>query len=281
MTDERTPADAGTPDLFRAERPAPAEGPTLAELLADTGHDDGRDLVEALVFASDAPLDTPRLAELLDWEPARVEEALARLAEDYREQGRSFTLERLAGGWQLVARRRYAPLLSRLLKTRVRPRLSRAALETLAVAAYKQPVTKGEIEAIRGVKADGVLRTLLDRGLVTISGRSDAVGRPLLYRTTREFLEAFALGGLDELPRPKEVRELLKGRVGGEDELPPEPLAPRSPAAPETEPGGDGPPEDAEPRRTGGEPGRGARPGAAAETDPAADGPACEIAERP
>lgn len=224
--------EAEAPDLFREATLVPEAGPSLEELLADTLHEDGRDLVEALVFASETPLDSAQLAELLDWQPAAVEEALATLNEDYLQQGRAWTLERLAGGWQLVARRRYAPLLSRLLKARVRPRLSRAALETLAVTAYKQPVTKGEIEAIRGVKADGVLRTLLERGLVTISGRSDAVGRPLLYRTTRDFLEAFALGGLDELPRLKEVQELLKGqREGIEEDLPPEPLRERTPAA--------------------------------------------------
>lgn len=223
---------AGLPDLFRAASGPAEAGPSLEELLADTLHEDNRDLVEALIFASDTPLPSAQLAELLEWEAEAVEDAIQSLNADYGEQGRSFRLERLAGGWQLVSRRRYAPLLSRLLKARVRPRLSRAALETLAVAAYKQPVTKGEIEAIRGVKADGVLRTLLDRGLLTISGRSDAVGRPLLYRTTRGFLEAFALADLDELPRMKEVQELLKGRDDShEEDLPPEPLRERRPSA--------------------------------------------------
>jgi segregation and condensation protein B len=231
MIDRRTTEDA--PGLFD-NGAAPTAETSLSELLAEPQHEDGRDLVEVLVFASDAPLDTPALAELLGLEPQAVEEALARLNDEYREQGRTFAFERLAGGWQLVARRRYAPLLSRLLKTKVRPRLSRAALETLAVAAYKQPVTKGEIEAIRGVKADGVLRTLLERRLLTISGRSDTVGRPLLYRTTRDFLEAFALGGIEELPRLREVQELLKAPPEGDDrQLPPQPLRTLVPPAPE------------------------------------------------
>jgi segregation and condensation protein B len=214
--------------------------------------EDGRDQLEVLVFAAEEPLDTVRLATLLEWEPARVEEAVERLNQDYLEQGRSFELRRLAGGWQMVARRRHAPLLARLLKESVRPRLSRAALETLAVVAFRQPVTKGEIEAVRGVKADAVLRTLLERNLVVIAGRSDGVGRPLLYRTTREFLEAFGLASLQELPRLKEIQAWLKGRERSAEELPPlllRPLSPPEPAAAGDEEDG-GPPPEAAPSQT-------------------------------
>lgn len=196
-------------------------------------HRDGRDLLEALIFASDEALDTARLARLLERPEDEIPPLLDRLNEDYRAQGRAFEIIRLAGGWQLAARRRYAPLLRRLLKEKVRPRLSRAALETLAVVAFRQPVVKGDIEAVRGVKAEAVLRTLLERGLVMTSGRSEGVGRPLLYRTTRGFLEAFGLDSLQDLPRLKEVREWLKGsRDRGAEDLPPQPLRPISPPEP-------------------------------------------------
>jgi len=185
-------------------------------------HGDSRDLLEVLFFASEDLLDITRLCELLEMEKDRILDLIDNLNKDYRDQGRSFAIRPLAGGYQLVSRRRYGSLLRRLLKTRVRPRLSRAALETLAVTAYKQPVTKSEIESIRGVKTEGVLKTLLDRRLVAIAGRSEAVGRPLLYRTTREFLEYFGMAGMEDLPKLKEIQELVKGaRDGGDEQLPP------------------------------------------------------------
>lgn len=196
--------------------------------------EDARDLLEVLVFAADEVMDTARLARLLEVEEGRIEALAAELNEEYELTGRSFRLMRLGGGWQLVAQAHYAPLLRRLLKERVRPRLSRAALETLAVVAFRQPVTKGDIEAVRGVKTEAVLRTLLERRLVMIAGRSEGVGRPLLYRTTRDFLEAFGLASLQELPRLKEVQDWLKSpRDRGEEELPPLPLAPVSPPLPQ------------------------------------------------
>ena len=199
------------------------------QLLGASMHEDGRDLVEALLFGSEEALSVDGIASVLGCYPADVSAAIEQLNSDYEEQGRAFTLRELAGGVQLVSRRRYGELLRKLLKTRIKQRLSRAALETLAVIAYKQPLTKSEIEAIRGVKADGVIRTLLDRKLVEIGGRSEAVGRPLLYRTTRDFLEYFGLRDLDELPRLKEIKELLKGRDRGDEDLPPEMLGERNP----------------------------------------------------
>lgn len=201
---------------------APGRSRGLETLVAV--HEDGRDRVEALVFSSEQALDETRIAELLAFTPEQVLECMRRLNEDYAAQGRSFQLRRLAGGWQLVSRPRYADDIRRLLKVSIRQRLSRAALETLAVIAYKQPLTKAEIESIRGVAADGVLKTLLDRHLVTIAGRSKGVGKPLLYATTREFLEYFGLEDLDGLPRLKEIKELMQGRDPGEEGLPTLPL---------------------------------------------------------
>lgn len=187
-------------------------------------HEDGRDRVEALIFSSEEALDEARIAELLAFPVEQVLECMHHLNDDYAAQGRSFQLRRLAGGWQLVSRPRYADDIRRLLKVSIRQRLSRAALETLAVIAYKQPLTKAEIESIRGVAADGVLKTLLDRHLVTISGRSKGVGKPLLYATTRDFLEYFGLEDLDGMPKLKEIKELMQGRDPGEEGLPIMPL---------------------------------------------------------
>ena len=187
-------------------------------------HEDGRDRVEALIFSSEEALDETRIAELLAFPVEQVLECMHHLNDDYAAQGRSFQLRRLAGGWQLVSRPRYADDIRRLLKVSIRQRLSRAALETLAVIAYKQPLTKAEIESIRGVAADGVLKTLLDRHLVTISGRSKGVGKPLLYATTRDFLEYFGLEDLDGMPKLKEIKELMQGRDPGEEGLPMMPL---------------------------------------------------------
>jgi segregation and condensation protein B len=224
-----TMIDPPTPDLFQPEgtEVPPVSTQTLDHLLEGACHDDGRDLLEALIFSSPDPLNSERLSELLDMPVPAVRDLIGILNSDYTEQGRSFEIQSLAGGWQLVSRRRYAYLIRRLLKARVRPRLSRAALETLSVIAYKQPVTKGEIEALRGVKSDGVVRTLLERQLIKICGRSDAVGRPLLYRSTREFLEIFGLNSVDDLPRLKEMKDLIEGQP--EAQLPQDNLVERVP----------------------------------------------------
>jgi segregation and condensation protein B len=166
-------------------------------------------IVEALVFGAPEPVSAQKLAEIvpgLETEDARA--LLAELGREYEEQGRAFEIWEVAGGYQLRTRAEYAAYL-RLLH-RERPlRLSRAALETLAVVAYRQPVTRAEIEAVRGVEADAVLKSLLDRQLVRIAGHREVPGRPMLYGTTRRFLEVFGLGRLDDLPTLREMEELL------------------------------------------------------------------------
>ncbi len=220
--------DTETADLFRSDLPiSEPTAQSIDHILEGACHEDGRDLLEAVIFSSPDPLSMERLSELLEISVGQIRDLVARLNEEYTQNGRAFEIQSLAGGWQLVSRRRYAYLIRRLLKTRIKPRLSRAALESLSVIAYKQPVTKGEIEAIRGVKADGVVRTLLERHLIMICGRSDAVGRPLLYRTTREFLETFGIDSVDELPRLKEMKDLIEGRSEGQ--LPQDGLEERHP----------------------------------------------------
>ncbi|HEY2954905.1 MAG TPA: SMC-Scp complex subunit ScpB [Candidatus Eisenbacteria bacterium] len=168
--------------------------------------------LEALLFSSDQPLSLSLLAESLETGPDEISAALLRLGEEYAARGAGVELREIAGGWMLVTAAEHAEWVGRMLRGKKRMRLSRAALETMAIIAYKQPVTKGEVEAIRGVDSSAVLATLLERNLVTIRGRSKVVGRPLLYGTTPEFLDYFGLNDLAELPRPEELRALVAAR---------------------------------------------------------------------
>jgi segregation and condensation protein B len=168
--------------------------------------------IEALLFASDQPLPLSLLTESLEADPSDVSEALVALGAAYAARGAGVELREIAGGWQFVTTPEQADWVGRMLRGKRRMRLSRAALETLAIIAYKQPVTKSEIESIRGVDASAVLATLLERNLVTIRGRSKVVGRPLLYGTTQEFLQYFGLRDLSELPRPEELKALVAAR---------------------------------------------------------------------
>jgi segregation and condensation protein B len=168
--------------------------------------------IEALLFSSDQPLPMTLLAESVESDPAAVTEALMALSSAYAARQAGVELREIAGGWQFVTAPAQSEWVGRMLRGKRRMRLSRAALETMAIVAYKQPVTKSEIEAIRGVDASAVLATLLERNLVTIRGRSKVVGRPLLYGTTMEFLEYFGLRELSELPRPEELKALVAAR---------------------------------------------------------------------
>lgn len=168
--------------------------------------------LEALLFSSDQPLPLSLLAESLDSPPDRVAEALIALEAAYAARGAGVELREIAGGHLLVTAPQHSEWVGRLLRGKKKMRLSRAGLETMAIIAYKQPVTKSEVEAIRGVDSSAVLGTLLERNLVTIRGRSKVVGRPLLYGTTQEFLDYFGLRELAELPRPEELRALVAAR---------------------------------------------------------------------
>ncbi len=176
-------------------------------------------IIEALLFASDAPLSAADLArgeEGLDEE--QVELAIEQLRADYEAAERAFQVYEIGGGYQLLTRPEYAPYLERFDTVPQNPRLSGPALEVLAVIAYRQPIGRAEVEEIRGVGSSGVLRTLLDRGLVEVVGRGEGLGRPLLYGTTRRFLEHFGFRTLDDLPRPEELPVVLRSqweRAGG------------------------------------------------------------------
>src|SRR5215471_7547457 len=168
--------------------------------------------IEALLFSSDQPLTELLLAESLETSIDEIAPALQRLGVSYTERGAGVELREIAGGWMLVTTAEHAEWVGRMLRGKRKMRLSRPALETMAIIAYKQPVTKSEIEAIRGVDSTAVLATLLERNLITIRGRSKVVGRPLLYGTTPEFLDYFGLKDLSELPRPEELRSLVAAR---------------------------------------------------------------------
>ncbi len=159
-------------------------------------------LVEALLFASDAPVEAERLREVLDLASADEASALvARLGARHAELGSALQVVEVGGGYRMVTRPEVAPWLIRLARSRTRSRLSRPALETLAIVAYRQPVSRPDIDAIRGVNSEGVLDNLMERRVIRISGRKEAPGRPFLYETTREFLVAFGLRDLADLPQ--------------------------------------------------------------------------------
>jgi segregation and condensation protein B len=160
------------------------------------------DVVEALLFASDAPLEAERIRDVLDLENVGAARALVdELRVRYEEANHALAIQEVGGGYRMVTRPELAPWLVRLARARTRVRLSRASLETLAIVGYKQPISRPEVDAIRGVNSEGVLDSLLERRLIRIAGRKEAPGRPFLYETTREFLIAFGLRDLNDLPK--------------------------------------------------------------------------------
>ena len=176
---------------------------------------DRRGVVEALLFVAEEPLPLARLQEALaDEDPAATEATIRELAMRLEEEGRGLMVQEVAGGFRLATRPEAHPWIQRLQQVKPQ-KLSRPALETLAIVAYKQPITRAEIEAIRGVAVDGVMRTLLERGLIRMLGRKAEAGRPMLYGTSAGFLEHFGFKDLGDLPSLKEIDELI-GPSGAE-----------------------------------------------------------------
>jgi len=167
-------------------------------------------IIEALVFSSESPLPVTRIREIIPGlTPKQINSVVEALNEQYRQGGRSYEIREIAGGYQMFTLPEFAAFVDKLFQEKQQSRLTQKALETLAIVAYKQPVTRHEIEEIRGVNVDGVMKTLLSRSLVTISGRAQAPGSPFLYKTTRKFLDYFGLNSLDDLPKLKEIDELI------------------------------------------------------------------------
>ena len=210
-------------------------------------------ILESLLFASQKPLTPRELRELLGAAVEHAEEAktfkktkeeeivpaLEELDKDYVQAGRSYRLVCVAGAWQFASLPEYAPWLRALVGAKARPpKLSQPALETLAIVAYRQPLTRAEIEQIRGVSVDGVMQTLLERGLIEAAGRAEVVGRPMTYATTPMFLEYFGLRSLEDLPAADELRRIVVQKPEslltvepGLATTPPEQLQPEAPTA--------------------------------------------------
>lgn len=207
--DEPADTASSTPDETSAgprehspRRAASAKQPVAPEELCPDQPLESR--IEALLMTTDRPLHEAKLAEIIGVGgkgiSKRIVEAIEALNQQYESSGRGFRAERLAGGWQILTLSAFGPLLHRLHEKRQETKLSQPALETLSIVAYRQPIMRAEIEAIRGVASGEVLRSLLDRRLVKIVGRAEELGRPMLYGTTTEFLKVFGLSSVDDLP---------------------------------------------------------------------------------
>jgi segregation and condensation protein B len=195
--------------LLTLDRPTPArrlaEGLGLAKAIDAQEDAEGNPVVET-------PKRSRRTRVSLPAEPSPVEliqQAVALLNDQYESTQRTFRIESVAGGYRLMTLPAFAPVLARFHQTRSTQRLSKAAIETLAVIAYKQPITRAHLEAIRGVACGEVLRSLLDRRLITIAGRAEELGRPMLYGTSKEFLDAFGLSSVKDLPTIGELQGML------------------------------------------------------------------------
>jgi len=165
-------------------------------------------VVEAILFATDSPLTAAKIAEVAQLGGVRVvKQAVEQLNTRYEQTGAAFRIEQVAGGYQMLTLPEYHDVLSRLLRSRNDSRLSQAALETLSIIAYRQPILRADIEAIRGVSCGEILRALMERQLIKIVGRAEVLGRPMLYGTTRHFLEVFGLASLDDLPKGEQLRQ--------------------------------------------------------------------------
>lgn len=174
-------------------------------------------VVEALIFSSPEPLPWEKLSEIIqkDEEEILLDEEImrrivTRLNERYEENDLSFRIEETGGGFTFVTQPRYHPWLSIFQHENAYRKLSQSAIETLAIVAYRQPITKPEVDQIRGVDSGYILRQLLEKMLVKVSGRADSPGKPLLYKTTKYFLKHFGINSVDELPKPREIDEILK-----------------------------------------------------------------------
>jgi segregation and condensation protein B len=174
-----------------------------------------KNIIESLLFVTDEPIPLDKLKSVLESsETKEIRQALQLLDAEYEQRGGGFHLREVAGGWQLRSRPQYHEWIQRMLQPSPQ-RLSRAALETLAIVAYKQPIIRADIEHIRGVDCGGILRQLMERKLVRVLGRKEIAGRPLIYATTKLFLELFDLKDLTDLPTPREISD-LENTVGEE-----------------------------------------------------------------
>lgn len=189
-------------------------------------------IIESLLFVSETPLTMDQLKKILeDVDTPTIKIAIEQLATEYLQRDGGFVLREVAGGYQFRTQERFNEWIKRLVKPSG-PRISKAALETLAIIAYNQPIIRSDIEHIRGVDSGGVIRMLMERKLIRVLGRKEIPGRPLIYATTKHFLEVFELKNLKDLPTPKEIEELSQSRL---EELPEAPNIPADESVPPSE----------------------------------------------
>ena len=191
MTEEQANTEERT-DLSRKE--------PQAEITAES-------VTEAVLFASDEPLTAERLADIVETTTKQIRQNIEKLNDKYQAQNSAFRIEQIAGGFQMLTLGGYNFWLKKLLRARSDSKLSAAALETLAIIAFRQPVIRADIEAIRGVAVAEIIRSLMYKGLVKIVGRAEVLGRPMLYGTTKKFLEVFGLNSLKDLPKIEELKK--------------------------------------------------------------------------
>lgn len=208
--DQESIAESDTTDIAQADEPQP-------EPVANQS-DHFISIIEALLFATDEPLTIPKLRSILPGrtDARKIKSALDEINKRLAEGNHPFECVEVAGGYQLRTNPTYHRWIKQLFKEKINRRLSQSGLETLAIIAYKQPITKAEVETIRGVIADGAMKTLLERRLIEIAGRSEKPGRPLLYQTTKDFLKYFGLRHLDDLPKLEEFEEMAKAKAAEE-----------------------------------------------------------------
>jgi len=200
MTDTVTPLNRS-----REVQPSPDGGAS-----SPPDDDELQARVEAALLVSEDPLTASELGEYLEVHGRRVRGLLERLREEFDRDNRGFQLLNVAGGFKLTTREKHYEFLKQMFGKRTVPRLSDAAVETLVLVAYRQPVTRNEIEEVRGVNSQSVLRTLLEEQFIRIAGRRDEIGRPIEYGTTARFLDYFGLKSLNDLPDPREIESLLE-----------------------------------------------------------------------
>jgi segregation and condensation protein B len=178
--------------------------------------------VEAIIYAADEPATLDQIANALGVDKTVARAALDLLAASYQSEDRGIEVRKVAGGWKFYTRPQHHDAVRKFIKSLQPPlRLTMPALETLAVIAYKQPVTVPEINEIRGVHVGGVIKTLLEKGLITTAGRKEVIGRPILYRTSKQFMMRFGLSDLDELPSLKEFEQLAQAALGSDSGIAP------------------------------------------------------------
>ncbi len=173
-------------------------------------------IIETLLFITDEPLSSSRISRICETDERIVEEIIEDIRHSYDAENRALSVVKIAGGWQMATRQEYSLWVRKLYSARLTTRLSNAALEVLGIIAYKQPTTKAEIEAIRGVDSSGPIDTLLERKLITSVGRKEVIGRPIMYGTTDEFLKHFGLNSIEDLPKINDLvdENLLKDMNG-------------------------------------------------------------------